>query len=208
MPSNHIQYFSRKPGVAATGGRGVTTTAGAGSCGADTAAGASCFTTGAGAGAGSTGAALGGAALTAFFFAFFTTGLGAGCSATAARAGAGCSATATGAGAGAASGAGATTGAGAGVGSAIGASCLVAQAETASAEQNRATGSEILCILDMVFSSATVEKTRFRGNPPIVSHAKQTSGVVCTRRTLPNYISFQAYLQHRPYLINPLCNLQ
>ena len=145
-PSSHIQYFSRKPGVAAAGGRGVTTTAGAGSCGAGAAAGVSCFTTGAGVATGSTGAALGGAALTVFFLAFFTTGLDA----------AGCSATAVEASAGAAAGAGAATGVDVGAGSATAASCgLVAQAEMASAEQNRTTGREILCILDMVFSSAT-----------------------------------------------------
>ena len=156
-PSSHIQYFSRKPGVAAAGGRGVTTTAGAGSCGAGAAAGVSCFTTGAGVATGSTGAALGGAALTVFFLAFFTTGLdAAGCSATTAAAAVGCSATAVEASAGAAAGAGAATGVDVGAGSATAASCgLVAQAEMASAEQNRATGREILCILDMVFSSAT-----------------------------------------------------
>jgi hypothetical protein len=120
---------------------------------------------------------LGGAALTTFFLAFFTAGLGAGCSATAARDGAGCWTTATGAGAGAASGADATTGAGAGVDSAIGASCLVAQAEITSAEQNRATEREILCILDMVISSATVDKWRFGRNPPIVVSPRQTAVV-------------------------------
>jgi hypothetical protein len=138
---------------------------------------------------------LGGVALATFFLAFLTAGLGAGCTATTAGA-AGCSAVAVDAGTGAVSGADATA-AGAGAGSATAASCgLVAQADIASAEQNKATGREILCILDMVISRDTVDEARFRGNPPIVIRVRQIQ------------ILDVAFTQHLHYLINSLCQLQ
>ena len=149
MPSSHSQYCSSKPFSAGFGAGAAVTTGGVGSCGAAT--GASCVTTGAGATTGSTGAAL-----ATFLLAFLTTGFGAGCSV--ATAGAGCSATVVEASAGAASGAAATA---AGAGSATAASCvLVAQADKASADINRATGMAALSILDMVFSWGTVVKMR------------------------------------------------
>jgi hypothetical protein len=114
--------------------------------------------------------------LTTFFLAFFTTGFGAGC--VLATAGAACSeaASGAGAGAGAASGAVAATGAGSAAGS-----CLVAQADNASAEMIRAADMEKLGIFDMVFSSEAVDEMRFSRNPPIVGGVAQTLGAVYTQ---------------------------
>jgi hypothetical protein len=166
MPSSHIQYCSRNPLGAgfSTAGAGAATGAGAGAGGAAT--GVSCFTTGVGAGVGSTGAALGAAALAFlgdFFFAT-TTGFAAGCATTASGAGAGA---ATGSevtsGAGTCSGAVAT---GAGAGAGAEGSCLVAQADKASAEKSKTTERDDLRIPDMAFSTEAVGKKSIGRNPP------------------------------------------
>jgi hypothetical protein len=93
----------------------------------------------------------------------------------AAGAGAGCSATlATGAGAAVCS-----TTVAAGAGSATAASFgLVAQADKTTAEKSKATGKTALCILDMMFSSETVDKRHVAAkNPPTVIPAAQTPHV-------------------------------
>ena len=148
-PSSHSQYFSRKPGAAASGmGCGAATAGGA-------AAGVSCCTTGAGAGVamGSGSTTFWGTVLATrvFSLAFLTTGLGAGCSAIITGTGAGCSAATAGAGVGSTTGAcSATTATGAG--SATTASFgLVAHADNTSTEKITKVCKNNFFVLDMVF---------------------------------------------------------
>lgn len=153
MPISHSQYFSRKP-CSATGWMGVSTmTGGVGACtGAAAATGAGA---GSATGAGST--TLGAATLAlAFFLAFLTTGLGATSSVLATGAGAG-SATASGAGAGSTA-VVCSTATGAGAASTTASSCgLVAQADNVNTAKSSAVGKANLFILDIVFSSETVD---------------------------------------------------
>ncbi len=155
--SSISQYRSRNPGSAILG-TGTIAAGGLGSGGE--AAGAAGITIGAGTitGGGVTALATLLLALDVFFLATFAAGFAtsAGCSATATGAGAG-SGIATGAGdfsATAATGAGAATGTSAG---------LVAQADKAKAERNRAADTTTLGVLDMAFSPDTVSGMRSGG---------------------------------------------